>query len=58
MPVPPDLLTVGHLSWREDFLQTCLILCSIEGMIVWVLTPKIIPAGILALIIVPYMGGA
>ena len=48
MPVPPDLLSVGHLSWREYFLQTRLILCSVEGAIVWVLTPKIIPAGILA----------
>jgi len=48
MPVPPDLLSIGHLSWREYFLQTRLILCSVEGAIVWVLTPKIIPAGILA----------
>jgi len=48
MPVPSDLLIVGHLSWREYFLQTRLILCSVEGTIAWELTPKIIPAGILA----------
>jgi hypothetical protein len=52
MPVLPVFLGVGRISWREYCLPTDLILRSVEGTTVWVLTPKIIPASI-AEIIVP-----
>ena len=52
MPPPPVFLGVGRISWRKYCLPTRLILRSVEGTTAWVLTPKIIPAGI-AEIIVP-----